>query len=89
MLLGVVFTGTQPWPGWVVGGSGRLSGTVVQLTDPNGLATFGDLRLDQPGAKRLRASSPQQAPANSNSFQVTSGAPSSIVVFSGSPQTAR
>ncbi len=68
-------------------GTGHLLGTVVQLTDATGLARFGDLRLDQSGAKRLQATSAQQAQANSISFQVTSGAPSGIFVFSGSPQT--
>jgi adhesin/invasin len=67
-------------------GAGQLSGTRVQLTDTGGIATFADLRLNQSGAKRLRAISPQQAPANSNNFEVTSAAPSSIVVFAGSPQ---
>jgi len=30
-LLGVTFTGTQPWPGLVVGGRGLLSGTAAKL----------------------------------------------------------
>jgi uncharacterized protein (TIGR03437 family) len=69
-------------------GTGVLSGTLVQLTDAAGLAAFPDLRLDQPGAMRLRAIAPGRSPAQSNSFQVTPGPASSIVAFSGSPQSA-
>jgi len=68
-------------------GTGGLSGTLVQFTDPTGLAVFTDLRLDHPGAKTLRANSPE-AQAVSNSFQVSPGPPSGIFVLSGSPQSA-
>lgn len=68
-------------------GNGLISGTLVQLTNPNGLATFNDLRVDQTGSKRLRAISPQQAPTESNAFQITPGAPASIAAFSGAPQS--
>jgi uncharacterized protein (TIGR03437 family) len=69
-------------------GSGTLFGTVVQLTDGTGLATFNDLRIGQTGAKRLRATSPQQAPAESNSFEITAGTATSITALSGAPQAA-
>jgi uncharacterized protein (TIGR03437 family) len=69
-------------------GTGVLSGTLVQLTDATGLAAFPDLRLDQPGAMRLRAIAPGRSPAESNTFQVAPGPASSIVAFSGSPQSA-
>ena len=68
-------------------GTGILSGSLVQLTDANGVATFGDLRLSETGAKQLRATSEQQLPVDSNIFQVTAGAPANIAVYSGSPQS--
>src|SRR5262249_31768024 len=52
----------------------------------NGIATFGDLRINVPGAKRLRATAAQDAPAESNAFLITAGAPERILMFSGSPQ---
>jgi adhesin/invasin len=67
-------------------GTGTLSGTVVQLTDATGLATFNDLKIGAVGTKTLRAASPQQAPINSNPFQITAGTPTNISVFGGSPQ---
>jgi adhesin/invasin len=67
-------------------GTGALSGTVVQLTDATGLATFNDLKIGAVGTKTLRAASPQQAPVDSKPFQITAGTATSIAVFSGSPQ---
>ena len=67
-------------------GTGALFGTVVQLTDATGLATFNDLKIGTVGTMTLRAASTQQAPVNSHPFQITAGAPASIAVFSGSPQ---
>lgn len=67
-------------------GTGTLFGTVVQLTDATGLATFNDLKIGTVGTVTLRATSTQQAPVNSHPFQITAGAPASIAVFSGSPQ---
>ena len=63
-----------------------FSGTVVQFTDATGLATFNDLKIGTVGIMKLRAVSQQQAPVDSNTFQITAGAPASIAVFSGSPQ---
>ncbi len=67
-------------------GTGVLFGTVVQLTDASGLATFNDLKIGTVGTMTLRAVSSQQAPVNSNPFQITAGAAVSIAVLSGSPQ---
>jgi len=67
-------------------GTGALAGTLLQLTEANGRVTFGDLSIDQTGSKMLRATSPQQVPADSNTFQVTAGAPTTITVYGGSPQ---
>ncbi len=67
-------------------GTGALFGSVVQFTDATGLATFNDLKIGTVGTMKLRAVSQQQAPVDSNTFQITAGAPASIAVFSGSPQ---
>ncbi len=68
-------------------GTGTLSGSLVQLTDANGIATFGDLSINQTGSKGLRAIAQQQVPANSNLFQVTAGPPAGIALYGGSPQS--
>ncbi len=67
-------------------GTGTLSGSLVQLTDANGIATFGDLRINQTGSKGLRAAAQQQLPANSNPFQIVPGPPANIALYGGSPQ---
>ncbi len=68
-------------------GTGTLIGTIVQLTDTTGTATFSDLKIGQTGVKTLRASSSQQAPADSSQFTITAGGAASITVFTGSPQS--
>ncbi len=67
-------------------GTGTLLGTVVQLTDAMGTATFPDLRLNAIGAKQLSASTVSTPSVTSNSFQITAGAPVSITAISGTPQ---
>jgi adhesin/invasin len=67
-------------------GTGTLSGTVVQLTDTTGLATFNDLNIGAVGTKTLRAVSPETTPVVSKPFEITAGTTTSIAVFSGSPQ---
>jgi adhesin/invasin len=68
-------------------GTGPLLGSVVQLTNESGLATFGDLSIGPVGIKTLRAASGQQAPADSQPFEITAGAAASVAAFSGSPQS--
>src|ERR1035441_3099045 len=51
-------------------GSGVLSGTLTQLTDAAGKATFSDLSLDQIGIKTLLASAPMLTPAASAPFRI-------------------
>jgi YVTN family beta-propeller protein len=68
-------------------GTGTLFGTVVQLTDANGVATFADLQIGAAGRKTLRATSAQQSPADSTPFQITVGKAAAINVVSGSPQS--
>ncbi len=68
-------------------GTGTLSGSLLQLTQANGIATFGDLRISQTGSKQLRATGLQQLPADSAAFNVTTGPPANIAVYGGSPQS--
>jgi hypothetical protein len=51
-------------------GSGVLSGTLTQLTDLTGQATFSDLSIDKIGMKTLRASSPLLTTATSAPFRI-------------------
>jgi adhesin/invasin len=67
-------------------GTGTLSGTTVQLTDANGIATFGDLSIDLAGSKRLRALGSAQTSADSGQFQISAAAASRILPLSGSGQ---
>src|SRR5262249_18346923 len=69
-------------------GTGTLLGTLVQLTDGTGIATFNDLKIAEIGTKRLRATSSQQAPVDSNPFQITAGAgPTPLGLCGGPPAT--
>jgi adhesin/invasin len=67
-------------------GTGTLLGTLVQLTDGTGTATFSDLRINSVGPKLLTATSSSQPPALSNPFQITASTPSTITAISGTPQ---
>src|SRR5208282_513594 len=51
-------------------GSGSLSGTLTQNTDPTGKATFSDLRFSLVGMKTLLASSPGLTAATSTVFAI-------------------
>jgi hypothetical protein len=53
-------------------GSGILSGTLTQNTDPTGKATFNDLSFNHIGNKTLLASNPALAPATSAPFRIVS-----------------
>jgi adhesin/invasin len=67
-------------------GTGSLSGTYVQLTDANGIATFSDLSIDLAGPKRIQAFGSAEASAISNQFQISAGAPAQLVPISGGGQ---
>lgn len=67
-------------------GTGTLSGTVVRVANPNGIATFDDLSINDDGVKRLRAVAAESAPADSNVFQITPGPAATITAYSGSFQ---
>jgi hypothetical protein len=51
-------------------GSGNLSGTLTQNTDPTGQATFSDLSLDATGTKTLRATATGLTTGISAPFQI-------------------
>jgi hypothetical protein len=55
--------------------SGTLSGGAAVASDADGLATFGGLSVDQTGLKHLRATGVTGAPAVSDAFRVSAGAP--------------
>jgi adhesin/invasin len=67
-------------------GTGSLSGTLVQVTDGNGVAVFNDLGVSATGVKRLRALGSAQASVESNQFQISAGAAARIVPLSGGGQ---
>jgi adhesin/invasin len=71
----------------VSSGTGPLLGTIVQLTDATGTATFNDLRISTVGTKQLTATSQSQSSAVSSPFQIMAGAPASINAVSGTPQS--
>jgi adhesin/invasin len=66
----------------------QLSGTATQNTDANGLATFADLSITQPGAYQLQASASGVASATSQTFHITAGIAALILTSGGSPQSA-
>jgi adhesin/invasin len=55
--------------------SGTLRGGAAVASDADGLATFGGLSVDQTGLKHLRATGVTGAPAVSDAFRVSAGAP--------------
>ncbi len=67
--------------------SRSIQGTIVQTTDANGIATFADLKVDTVGTYTLQASTGAAPPVGSIPFTVTPGAPSSVLVLSGSGQS--
>ncbi len=51
-------------------GSGSLSGTLTQMTDAGGQATFGDLSINVIGTKTLRATAPGLTATVSSAFAI-------------------
>lgn len=68
-------------------GTGTLLGTLVQLTDATGVATFADLRITQTGTMRLRATANLEIPADSDTFQILAGTAATITAISGALQS--
>ncbi|MEP7342572.1 MAG: right-handed parallel beta-helix repeat-containing protein, partial [Acidobacteriota bacterium] len=60
-------------------GTGTLAGTLTQMTNASGLATFNNLSIDQPGVKQLTASGSSLTSAVSNNFTILS-APAIVYV---------
>ncbi len=65
-------------------GSGTLTGTIPQLTDAAGLATFNNLIVNLSGAKKFTTSSSGLASTVSDLFTITAGAASKLE-FTTSP----
>ena len=58
----------------MIAGNGTLIGTLTQLTDGSGVATFTDLRIQTAGIKTLQALSAGLLVANSANFAITAAA---------------
>ena len=63
-------------------GSGTLSGTVTQLTNASGLATFNNLSVNLVGTKSLQAASSGLTSATSNTFVISAAAASKVAFIS-------
>jgi hypothetical protein len=79
------FGNNVPTPGVSVAmslatGTGTLSGTVAQSTDATGLAAFSNLSINLSGAKNLRSASAGLTPDTSNTFTISPGAATQIVL---------
>ena len=70
----------------LLSGSGPLNGTLSQLTDAGGVATFNNLNLTTSGSKQLRATSGSFT-ADSSAFTITN-ASASTLVFTTQPADA-
>jgi hypothetical protein len=68
-------------------GGGSLRGTFTRNTS-SGVATFDDLSIDLAGPKQLTASSPGLTSATSESFDITLGFPSRLVIRHEPSETA-
>ena len=68
-------------------GTGTLGGTLSEVSDTSGIATFNDLSIELVGSKRLAAVNPGRTSAVSSAFAITAGPAASIVVTGGTPQS--
>ena len=66
-------------------GKGTLSGTLTQLTDPTGKATFSNLSVNLVGSKTLRASAPAITATTSSSFTISPAAPAQLALLTSTP----
>jgi hypothetical protein len=69
-------------------GTGTLGGTLSQVTNASGLATFNDLSIILVGSKQLTAASIGLTSAVSSAFTITAAVAVNIVVTGGTPQSA-
>jgi len=67
-------------------GTGTLSGTMTQVTNASGLATFAGMSNNVIGTKTLSASSAGLTGATSSPFVISAGAVTSLAISGGSPQ---
>lgn len=76
----------------LVSGAGPLNGTLTQITDANGRATFSDLTLTNAGAKTITASASPVGltPVTSSPFTIAPADPAQLVLLAPirSPQIA-
>jgi len=72
----------------MIAGDGTLIGTLTQLTDAVGVATFTDLRIHTAGIKTLRASSAGLLFAHSADFNITAAAAQKLA-FLNQPRNVR
>lgn len=66
-------------------GTGILSGTLTQLTNASGLATFTDISINKTGTKNLSAQSGSLIPAVSDAFLISAGTPVAIAFLQQPP----
>jgi hypothetical protein len=69
-------------------GTGALGGTLSQVTDASGLATFSNLWINLVGSKQLTAASAGLTSALSSAFTITAAAAVNIVATGGTSQSA-
>ena len=69
-------------------GTGTLGGTLSQVTDASGLATFSNLWINLIGSKQLTAASAGLTSAVSTAFTITAAAAVNIVTTGGTSQSA-
>ncbi|HMD13219.1 MAG TPA: hypothetical protein VKI62_01195, partial [Bacteroidota bacterium] len=60
-------------------GTGHLFGTISQLTNATGLATFNNLSIDTVGSKNIIASSSGLTSDTSSAFTISPGAPKKLI----------
>ncbi len=64
----------------LLNGSGTLNGTLSQVSDGSGNATFGDLNLTVAGQKQLQVNIPGLLTNNSSTFNIIAAAPSQLAI---------
>jgi adhesin/invasin len=69
-------------------GTGTLGGTLSQVTDGSGLATFNNLWINLIGSKQLTAASAGLTSAVSSTFTIAAAAAVNILATGGTPRSA-
>jgi len=68
--------------------SRTIQGTVTQVTNGSGIATFADLKVNTAGTYTLQAATGAAPPVGSAPFTVTPAAPRTVTALAGSLQSA-